>query len=380
MGLNLRRKIITLIILVFLTFNFVLGIWVVINYQELAKLAQVITLIKKEALQPVTTTELFEGALDGIVGSLNDPYSNYLNEKEFDDLMIQIQGSFGGLGVLVGMRDNQLTIGAPPFSGTPAAKAGLKLGDVIVRIDGQETDDMDLDTAVKLMRGEPGTQVCLGIKRKGYKEVIEVKLAREIINLPSVQSMVLEEDARIGYIRLISFNEGTSGELHEHLNDLLDQGIKALILDLRNNSGGEFRACLEVADNFVPEGPIVYVVGRDNTEDVYEADGDFLGLPLVVLINDMSASASEIVAGAIKDTGAGVLVGTTTFGKGLVQAVFPLDDSTGVKLTTHKYLTANGNDINQKGIEPDITVEMPFGSERDIQLDKAIEVLKPKIK
>jgi carboxyl-terminal processing protease len=360
-------------------FNLSLGALVITHYHEIGRLLKVTALIKSNALHPATTEGMFEGALRGIVGSLNDPYSNYLDINEYKDLVIHIQGSFGGLGILVGIRDDRLTVGSPPFKETPAEKAGIRSRDVIVQIDERKTDGMDLETAIALMRGQPGTQVHLILERVGEQNPIEVTLTRDIINIPSVESKILESDNRIGYLHLYSFSGNTSRDFNASLEDLLRQGIKALVLDLRYNGGGDFGVSLEIANHFVPKGPVVRVLGRDNKEDIYEADGGNLGIPLVVLVNDMSASASEIVAGAIKDTGAGILLGTKTYGKGLVQAVYPLAGGAGVKLTTHKYLTPNGHDINQKGIEPDILVDMPQDSQQDLQLEKAVEVIRDKI-
>ncbi len=378
-GRNGWRQIGKVIISILLLFNLALGVFVFTNYPEINRLFKITALIKTNALEPATTTEMYEGSLRGIVNSLQDPYSNYLSASEYADLVIHIQGSFGGLGIVVGLRDNRLTVAAPPFKGTPAEKADIRTGDVIIGIDGRKTEGIDLDTAIALMRGQPGTEVQLSVERVGEPQPLEKTLTRDIINIPSVESKLIESDERIGYIRLYNFSGNSNREFNEALDDLTAQGIKALVFDLRNNGGGDFGVSLEVAEHFVPKGPIVRVVGRDKREDIYEADGNILGVPLAVLVNDMSASASEIVAGAIKDTGSGVLVGTKTYGKGLVQAVYPLNGGAGLKLTTHKYLTPNGNDINQKGIEPDVAVDMPLDSPRDVQLAKAVEVLQNKI-
>jgi carboxyl-terminal processing protease len=356
-----------------------LGVFVYANYPEINRLFKITGLIKTKALEPATIAEMYEGSLRGIVNSLQDPYSNYLSASEYADLVIHIQGSFGGLGIVVGLRDNRLTVGAPPFKGTPAEKADIRTGDVIIEIDGRKTDGIDLDTAIALMRGQPGTQVQLRVERTGEPQPLEKILTRDIINIPSVESKLIENDERIGYLRLYNFSGNSSREFNEALDNLMAQGIKALVFDLRNNGGGDFGVSLEIAEHFVPKGPIVRVVGRDQQEDIYEADGNILGIPLAVLVNDMSASASEIVAGAIKDTGSGIIIGTKTYGKGLVQAVYPLNGGAGLKLTTHKYLTPNGNDINQKGIEPDVAVDMPLDSQQDVQLAKAVEVLQTKI-
>ena len=324
---------------------------------ELGRIYQVIHYLKTESLYPVDVNTLAEGAMQGMVKSVKDPYSVYLSPTEFSDLNVRIRGSFGGLGVVVGMKEgNRLTIAAPPYSGTPAEKAGLKQGDVIAVIDGKDIVEMDADSAVALMRGDPGTKVVLGIKRDGQKDLIEVPIIRDVINIPTVQGRVLSEDSQIGYIAISNFSLNTGSDLKKELEKINYRGLKGIILDLRNNPGGELGAAVEVTGTFVPKGQVVRIVDREGKEEVTSTDGkQTIHLPLVVLVNEMSASASEIVSGAIKDRKAGILVGKTTYGKGVVQVVYPLTDGAGLKLTTSKYLTPDGNDIDKKGVVPDVT-------------------------
>lgn len=351
------------------------------NIHQLSRIYQVIHYLKTESLYPIDTNSLVEGALRGIVKSTQDPYSAYLTPEEYNELNVRIRGSFGGLGIVIGKREGSLLIVAPPYPGTPAEKAGLKQGDIISYIDDRDTREMDADTAATLMRGQPGSRVVLKIKRNGYPDLIEVPIIRETINIPTLQCQILDQDPRIGYISISSFSLNTGTDLHKELAKVTGPGVKGLILDLRNNPGGELGAAIEVAGYFVPKGPVVRIVDRSGKEEVHGVDGKHtINLPLVVLVNEMSASASEIVAGAIKDRKAGVLVGSKTYGKGLVQVIYPLKDGAGLKITTSKYLTPEGNDIDQKGITPDIAVEQPPNSQQDLQLAKAVSVLQSQYK
>lgn len=378
---GMLRRLLKMLMVFCVLFTLLVMTMIAVNYHHLGQLVQVVTLVQSRALTPLSVPALVEGAARGIVEALNDPYSAYLDPKEFSELTIHVQGSFGGIGVVVGKREpNQFVVAAPPFKNTPAERAGLKQGDVIVRINGRETAEMDLDTAVALMRGEPGTEVRLTLQREGQKEPFDVVVVREIINIPTVQGRLLEEDPRIAYIQLLGFNTNTGADLKRYLDDLQAQGGKGIILDLRNNPGGEFGAALEVASFFVPAGPIVKVIGRDGKEEVHGADGrNTLHLPVVVLVNDLTASAAEIVAGAVKDRQAGILVGDRTYGKGVVQSLFPLQGGAGLKLTTSKYLTPQGYDIHQKGIEPDVWVKASTNDREDIVLKKAIDILRSQL-
>lgn len=367
----------------------IFGYVIVTDFLHLGRLLKVIGYIETQALDPVPIVELVDGAMQGMVEALDDPYSVYMKPKAYKELTAHIQGSYGGVGLLITVKEKKLTV-LSPFKGTPAHRAGIKAGDIITKIDGKSTAGLDLDEAADLMKGEPGTKVVLTVSREGAEEK-DYTIVREKISIPTVTGEMLEvEDASgIGYINITMFSDTTGHDLEKVIADLKSQGLKALVLDLRNNPGGALRAAVHVAEMFVPPGPIVYIQGRDGTE-TYKADEKYLNLPLVVLVNKGSASASEIVSGAIKDTGVGTIVGETTFGKGLVQTVFRLDEGAAVKLTTAKYLTPNKNDINEKGIEPDVKVEMDPETEQqallnapnleiDPQLQKAVEILKEKL-
>jgi len=363
----------------------VVGGFFITNYQNIGQLLQVGALVKSQFLWPVTTGELIEGAIEGMVNSLGDEYSVYMNAEKFQELQSHIQGAFGGIGIYVGVKDNKITVIAP-IEGTPGSRAGIKSGDVIVKINDKPTENMDIDEAVGIMKGEPGTDVKVSIARGGREKLLDFNITREIINVPTVEGELLKENPDIAYLKIAMFASNTDEALNEELKKLSDQGFKAIIIDLRFNPGGDLHTVVNMAEHFIPKGPVVHIVYNDEKTETLTASGKNLKVPIAVLINDGSASASEILAGAIKDTGSGTLIGTTTFGKGIVQSIYFLNQGAGLKLTTAKYLTPNKNDIHKKGVEPDIVVELPEyvpGQEdnfKDTQLLKAIEVLEKQIK
>jgi len=369
-----------------------LFLMVTLNTWHLGNGFKAVSLIKARSLEPLSATQLVDGAMKGMVEELQDPYSVYLEPKDYQSLQTQMKGSYGGLGIYVGIPQDtkKLTVMAP-IKGTPAAKAGIKSGDEIWQIDGENATEMDIDTAVGLMKGTAGTKVTLGIKGPNEEQVRQIPLVREIIEIPSVEGKMLDNHPNIAYINISMFNDMTGKELKDTVEKLTaENDCRGLILDLRNNPGGALNAAVDAGGLFVPNGePVVWLVDKYRTEELI-SQGDVIGLPLVVLINKGSASASEILAGAIKDVKAGTLVGETSFGKGIVQSVFELGDGAALKITTAKYLTPNKNDIHKKGIEPDVKVLIPEDTdptviysvdpEKDAQLKKGIEVLKSKIK
>ena len=340
------------------------------------KLFRAVQVVKGQYVGTAEGPLLMTGSLKGMVNSLGDPYSVYLDPKMYSELMLETNGSFGGVGIVLGVKDKQLTVVAP-IEGTPAETAGILSGDLIVKIDGQDTKDMALDEAVGKIRGKEGSKVTLTIQRTG-QEAEEYSLTRATIVLKSVSGKILENG--IGYIRLSMFSETTGNDFTQKMSELTEQGMTSLILDLRNNPGGLIGESVKVARLLVPQGPIVSVIGKDGERETSQSYLEKTPLPLVVLINGGSASASEIVAGAIQDTGAGKLIGVKTFGKGSVQRIIPLDKDSAVKITIAEYHTPKDRSIHGKGIEPDIVVEMPKDKDAksDPQLDKAIEVLKSK--
>lgn len=338
---------------------------------DTGKFIKVLAIIKARYLEEVPVAHLMSGAIKGLVEGLNDPHSIYMDEKIYKEFQIETEGTFGGVGIVIGLKDGKTLTVIAPIEGTPGERAGIKSGDQIVQIDGQDTKDMNQDEAVAKIRGAEGTQVTLAIRRDGERELRDFTLTRANIQLKTVKAKML--DNGIGYIRISTFNEATGSDFTQAYNELGKQGMKALILDLRDNPGGLLNECVKVARNIVPKGAIVSVVGRDGRTEVHTSDLEQVKYPLAVLVNGGSASASEIVAGAVQDTRVGTLIGTKTYGKGSVQTIFDLHDGTAVKLTIAKYLTPLGRSINNVGVEPDVVLANPEG--KDLQLAKAIEIL-----
>lgn len=376
--LSNRKKVIIGLLAIFLLSGVsVVGV-LVSNYHQLGNLIQVVELINTHYIEDVNSDQLVNGAIKGIVESLDDPYSSYLDPKDYTEMQQGISGTFGGIGITVGMRNDHITVIAP-IKGTPAYQAGIKADDVITKINDETALDMELDKAVDLMRGEPDTEVKIEVMRKtkDKMETLKFTIVREIINVPTVEGKVIE--GNIGYIQLSHFNSNTHAELEKVLAELTEEKIKGIILDLRFNPGGELQSAIKVADKFVEPGVIVSIREKNGNEEVYRGEEEPIGLPLVVLVNGNSASASEIVSGAIKDTNAGTLVGTKTFGKGVVQSIYSLKGGAGLKLTMAKYYTPAGTDIHKKGIEPHVKVEQDEEAKQDLQLEKAKEIIKGKI-
>jgi len=358
--------------------------------KDAVKLFRVIGQIKARYVEDIPVETLMDGAIKGAVGALGDPHSVYMDKRMYREFMIETGGSFGGVGIVIGVKDKVLTV-VSPIEGTPGDKAGIKSGDQILKIDGHDTKDMALDEAVSKIRGPEGTKGTLTIRRG--QETKDYVLTRSNIQIKTVSGKMLPD--KIAYIRISMFNEQTGADFARKYQELEQEGMKAVILDLRDNPGGLLSESVKVAGKLVPKGPVVSVVQRDGKREVYTSDLEAAARPpLVVLVNGGSASASEIVSGAVQDTGAGTLVGVKTFGKGAVQAVLnpfgigplTIGDGTAIKLPIAKYYTPNGRSINGTGIEPDIKIEQPEAKQpgkdnvKDLQLDKAVEILKAKLK
>ena len=325
---------------------------------ELRTFADVFNHIRQSYVEEIDDKTLLENAIRGMLNGL-DPHSAYLDAKSFDDLQASTSGEFGGLGLEVGMENGFVKIIAP-IDGTPAERAGLESGDLIIQLDGKPVKGMSLNDAVTIMRGKRGSDIELTIVREGTRQPFDVTITRDIIKVVSVRSRSLEPG--FGYIRIAQFQSKTGDEFRKAVQKLKQQQepLKGLVLDLRNNPGGILQASVDVADTLLEEGLIVYTEGRlNNSSSQYSAAPDDLsnGTPIVVLINGGSASASEIVAGALQDHHRAVIMGTDSFGKGSVQTVVPLSEKHAIKLTTARYFTPNGRSIQAQGIEPDITVE-----------------------
>ncbi|HEY1300663.1 MAG TPA: S41 family peptidase [Stellaceae bacterium] len=328
------------------------------TYKELNLFGEVFELVRADYVSDVSDDSLVESAINGMLTSL-DPHSNYMNAKNFNDMKVQTRGEFGGLGIEVSM-DNGFVKVVSPIDDTPAARAGLKPGDLITQLDGHPVQGMTLPEAVEKMRGPVNSDIRLTIRRSG-REPFDVKLTRATIKIQSVRSHLIGDD--IGYIRITSFNEQTDVGLNNAMKNLKQQAgskLRGIVLDLRNNPGGLLDQAVAVADAFLDRGEIVSTRGR-RSEDAQRYDarpGDVAsGLPVAVLINGGSASASEIVAGALQDHHRAILLGTRSFGKGSVQTIIPLPAHGAMRLTTARYYTPSGRSIQAKGIEPDIVVE-----------------------
>jgi carboxyl-terminal processing protease len=348
-----------------------------VAFGKLKAFGDVLSTVQGSYVEEPNVDELINGAIRGMLQTL-DPHSSYLTPDMLKQVEVETKGVFGGLGIEIGVKDGVLTVIAP-IEDTPAFRAGLQAGDKIIRIENEPTRDMNVMDAVKRLRGEPGTKVTIWIARSGLSELRSYTITRDIIKIKSVKSKAMGEG--IGYVKLTQFQQDTDGELEKALQVLTKEkgGLKGLVLDLRNNPGGLLDQAVKVSDKFIESGLIVYTDGRiENQKFKYFAhkNGTYLGFPMVVLVNAGSASASEIVAGALQDHGRAILLGTQTFGKGSVQTIIPMEDGSAIRLTTARYFTPNGRSIQAKGIEPDLLVsdgkESPEGHpvplrEKDIE-------------
>ncbi len=335
-------------------------------FSELKPLLETYQAIQSQYIEKIKPSRLIEGAIKGMIEFLKDPHSYWMDAESYKGMEQEKKGEFGGLGIQITLKNEFITI-VSPLEGTPASEAGLQPWDKIIEINGESAEGITLTEAMKKLRGEPGTVIRLTIQREGEKDSLLFIITRDIIKFPNVKQKLLDEN--IGYIKIVGFtNENTVRDLRNALVDLKARGIVALILDLRYNPGGLLTQAIEVADEFLSSGIIVSTQGRDPSQNqVYNAQekGDGLELPLIVLINEGSASASEIVAAAIKDNQRGTLIGSKSFGKGTVQSVIPLKNYGAIALTTAKHLTPSGMSIEDEGIEPCIKVEAFRPSEEE---------------
>lgn len=343
-------------------------------FKSLDLIRKVLELVKSDYVEEnIDEQKLIYGAVEGMLKKLDDPYTRFMEPKNFKEMQVETQGEFGGLGIVISIKERFLTV-VSPVDDTPADRAGILAGDMIIKIDGKDVIDMPLHDAVKLLRGPVGSKVTVTIMREDSKASQDYELTREIIKLPSVKYWIVTPE--IGYIRLTQFIQTSSEDLEKALIDLEKNGIKSIILDLRNNPGGLLTSAVEVSRKFIPKGDIVSIKGRDGEENTYSSFFKYHPLiPLIVLINGGSASASEIVAGAVKDNKRGLLLGKKTFGKGSVQTVISLNDGSAMALTTALYYTPSGVNIHKSGILPDIEVDLPkFDSSKQDEIRKAVEL------
>jgi carboxyl-terminal processing protease len=340
-------------------------------YEQLQVFSDVLDIVQENYVEEADSKELVEGAITGMLKTL-DPHSSYLNPDAYKELQVETKGSFGGIGIEITIRDGFLTV-VSPLEGTPADDLGIEAGDKILRVDGEATKEMTLMDAVKKMRGPKGTKVVLTIMREGFTKPKDFVITRATVAIKSVRAKTLEPG--YGYLRLSQFQSTTARDLRQALTKLEkeNQPMKGLILDMRNNPGGLLDQAVKVSDEFLDEGLIVYTGGRLKSQDMrFEAHTNTKHhhYPIVVLVNEGSASAAEIVAGALQDHKRAVVVGVETFGKGSVQTVMPLRNGAALRLTTSLYYTPSGRSIQAKGIEPDIVVERELPRKRDDERER----------
>jgi len=348
-------------------------------YQKIDLFSEVLEKIRKEYVEEVDESEAMDSAINGVLQSL-DPYSTYMNPEIFEEMQTETSGEFGGLGIEVSMESGVVKVIAP-IDDTPAARAGVKSGDYIVKINDEQVQGKTLMEAVNLMRGPVGTSIEITIRRKGEKKALNFKITREIIEIKSVVSKAI--DNKIGYLRVRAFNENTDLQLKKQITDLEKKNkLKGYIFDLRNNPGGLLSQAVKISDFFLESGEIVSTKGRKTRENrkFFAKKGDKInGKPLIVLINNGSASASEIVAGALQDQKRAILLGETTYGKGSVQSIIPLKNRGAIRLTISKYYLPSGKSISEVGVDPDITIleegdDFSINTLTDNQLNYAIKL------
>ncbi|MBL7049947.1 MAG: S41 family peptidase [Nitrospira sp.] len=327
------------------------------HYTRIKTFTESLSLVKNNYVEEVDENELVYGAIKGMLTSL-DPHSSFMPPETFKEMQIDTRGEFGGLGIQIGIKDRLLTIIAP-IDDTPAFEAGIKAGDKIIKIEGDSTKDISLHDAVSKLRGKPGTPVTITILRKDVEKPMDITIIRAIIKLKSVKTRVIDET--IGYVKLTQFQEKSAEDMRKALEKLEAKGITALVLDLRNNPGGLLKGAVDITSQFLPPGKlVVYIKGRNGEQTEFNTSNGnkFYSYPMIILVNEGSASASEIVAGAMQDWGDAVVLGNQTFGKGSVQTVIPLSDGSALRLTTARYYTPKGRSIQTTGITPDIVVKL----------------------
>jgi carboxyl-terminal processing protease len=326
------------------------------TYEELKTFSEVLSQVQKHYVDETKPKDLIQGAIRGMLSTL-DPHSAYMTPEMYKEMQVETKGEFGGVGIQIGVKDNRLAVIAP-IEGTPAHRAGIKAGDFIVKVNDDTTKDLTLMDAVQKMRGPKGSKVNLTIQRDGTPDPLLFTLVRDTIKIESVKSKVIDN---LGYVRLTQFQEATGRDLSKAIKQFKEQKVQGAILDLRNNPGGLLTAAVDVSEQFLPSGKlIVYTKSREGKKDewIAKSKDQLEDLPVIILVNEGSASASEIVAGALQDWGRAVIVGTTSFGKGSVQTILALGDGSGLRLTTAKYYTPKGRSIQSTGITPDIVVKL----------------------
>ena len=352
-------------------------------YEKIDLFSEVLETIKKEYVDEVEQAEVMDSAINGVLQSL-DPYSAYMSPRSFKGMQTDTKGEFGGLGIEIGMESGVVKV-ISPIDDTPASKAGIKSGDYIVKINSEQVQGKSLTEAVELMRGPIGSEINLTVRRKNVKKPLDFKIKRAVIEVKSVVAKIIGEEKKIGYLRLKSFNENSNEQLSKKINNFeKNNKLNGYILDLRNNPGGLLSQAISITDFFLDDGEIVSTKGRriSETRRFFSKKGDGInGKPLIVIINNGSASASEIVSGALKDHKRAIILGERTYGKGSVQSIIPLKNGGGIRLTISKYYLPSGKSISEIGVLPDIFVEevgedFKINSKTDNQLKYAVDLLK----
>tara|TARA_B100000780_G_scaffold170961_1_gene119668 strand:+ start:2635 stop:3786 length:1152 start_codon:yes stop_codon:yes gene_type:complete len=381
------KKMSTIIVIAIL--NFLIGVNYLYAknsnelYEKIDLFSEVLETIKKEYVDEVNQAEVMDSAINGVLQSL-DPYSAYMSPKSFKGMQTDTKGEFGGLGIEIGMESGVVKV-ISPIDDTPASKAGIKSGDYIVKINDVQVQGKSLTEAVELMRGPVGSEINLTVRRKNVKKALDFKIKRAVIEVKSVIAKIIGDKKKIGYLRLKSFNENSNEQLSKSINKFeKNNKLNGYILDLRNNPGGLLTQAISITDFFLDDGEIVSTKGRriSETRRFFSRKGDGInGKPLIVMINNGSASASEIVSGALKDHKRAIILGERTYGKGSVQAILPLKNGGGIRLTISKYYLPSGKSISEIGVLPDILVEevgdnFRINSKTDNQLKYAVDLLK----
>lgn len=351
------------------------------EYTRDEKIEKLLGLLDKYYLNEYNEDELYESMYEGLVKGVDDPYTSYMSSEIYTDFKQKTNGSYAGIGSIVTTSENNKVEISLPFEGSPAYEAGLKPGDQILKVNGVEVFGDKLDEATNMIKGIPGTVVELEVLKKESNEKVNLKIVRRNITIPSVKHEMLDD--KNGYIAISGFDEQTDKQYFEAFEDLKNQGMEGLIIDLRNNPGGSLGVVVNIADSIVPEGTVVYSEDKYGKKNYYNSDADHIDIPLVIIMNENSASASEVLAGAVRDHNIGEIVGEQSYGKGVVQSLHPVGDGSAIKITVSNYYSPKGISIHGKGLVPDYVVEVEddfaiVEKEDDTQLLKAIEVLNTK--
>ena len=383
--MNWKKYLITIVLTAMVTVSLAMAGFMAIFGFDLkqvagvARLIGVMQFVERKYVNDVDTDTIINGAISGMVGSLGDPHSLYMDVEKYEKLKSQTEGSFGGVGIVMSFQEKDKVMVSSVLEESPAQSAGILAGDQIMAVDGVSVTDYQPEETAAHIRGKEGTEVVLTIHREGAEDK-DYSITRSNILLKTAAGEMIPEHPNVGYIRIASFSENTAKEFKENYDKLAAEGMKGLIIDLRSNPGGLVTSCVDIANMVVPKGDVVSIIDKSGNKEVYVSELEETKYPIVVLIDENSASASEILAGALQDTGAATLVGNKSFGKGSVQIVLPLLAGDAVKMTIAKYYTPSGRSIDGTGIEPDVKVELNAADGIDNQLVKAIEIMEEKIK